>query len=254
MRCKSSQLASMVATAYTDFAANFRRETATTRRRDMSATATRPDTSYFLRKLHSLSGIVPVGAFLAEHFWSNSAVLVGARQYDETSQTLQTIPFRIFVEWAFIFLPILYHGAYGVYIWLSGKSNVSQYPWVKNWLYTAQRYTGLIAFAYIGWHLYTERWLTHGRSTYVTVAKDLANPWYFAFFLIGVLAASFHFGVGIWNFLCKWGLAATVRAQRAAGQLGLVVGLTFGLVGVLILLSFRLDWHPFASYVTSTVK
>jgi succinate dehydrogenase / fumarate reductase cytochrome b subunit len=217
----------------------------------MSATATRPDTSYILRKLHSLTGILPVGAFLAEHFWSNSSVLVGARQYDETSQTLQTIPFRIFVEWAFIFLPILYHGGYGVYIWLRGKSNTSEYPWVKNWLYTMQRYTGLIAFAYIGWHLYTERWLTHGTSTYATVERDLQNPWYLAFFVAGVLASSFHFGVGIWNFLCKWGLAATVRAQRAAGQLGVLVGVTFSVIGVLIILSFRFDWHPFASYVSS---
>jgi succinate dehydrogenase / fumarate reductase, cytochrome b subunit len=217
----------------------------------MSATASLPDSSYILRKLHSLSGVVPVGAFLAEHFWSNSTALVSARHYDETSQALQTIPFRIFVEWAFIFLPILYHGIYGIIIWLRGQSNVSEYPWVKNWLFTLQRYTGLIAFVYIGWHLYTERWLTHGKSTYATVAKDLANPWYFSFFMVGVLASSFHLGVGIWNFLCKWGLAATARAQRAAGQLGVVVGLAFGLVGVLILFSFRLDWHPFAWYLTS---
>ena len=155
----------------------------------MSATATRPDSSYFLRKLHSLSGVIPVGAFLAEHFWSNSTALVGARQYDETSQTLQAIPFRLFVEWAFIFLPILFHGVYGIYIWLRGQSNVSQYPWVKNWLFTLQRYTGLIAFAYIGWHLYTERWITHGRSTYATVATDFANPWYLAFFVVGVLVS-----------------------------------------------------------------
>jgi succinate dehydrogenase / fumarate reductase cytochrome b subunit len=217
----------------------------------MSATESRPDSSYFLRKLHSLSGVIPVGAFLAEHFWSNSTALVGVRQYDETSRTLQAIPFRIFVEWAFIFLPILFHGGYGIYIWLCGQSNVSRYPWVKNWLFTLQRYTGLIAFAYIGWHLYTERWITHGRSTYATVAKDLANPWYFAFFVVGVLASSFHLGIGIWNFLCKWGLAATARAQRAAGQLGVLVGCTFGIVGVLIILSFRLDWHPFSWYVIS---
>jgi succinate dehydrogenase / fumarate reductase cytochrome b subunit len=217
----------------------------------MSATTTRPDSSYFLRKLHSLTGIVPVGAFLAEHFWSNSTALVGPHQYDETSQALQTIPFRIFVEWAFIFLPILFHGVYGVYIWLTGQSNVSQYPWVKNWLYTLQRYTGLIAFAYIGWHLYTERWLTHGKSNYASVASDMTNPWYVAFFLAGVLASSFHLGVGIWNFLCKWGLAATVRAQRAAGQLGVAVGLIFSVVGVLIVASFRWNWHPFAWYVTS---
>jgi len=214
----------------------------------MSATTTRPDSSYLLRKLHSLSGLIPVGAFLAEHFWSNSAVLVSPDKYNSVSQELQTIPFRPFVELFLIALPILFHGGYGVYIWLAGKSNLSQYPWVKNWLYTLQRYTGLIAFAYIGWHIYTERWLTHGRSTYDTVYSDLQNPWYLAFFVVGILASSFHLGVGIWNFLCKWGLAATVRAQRAAGGLGAVVGFTFSVVGILILISFRFDWHPFQSY------
>jgi succinate dehydrogenase / fumarate reductase, cytochrome b subunit len=214
----------------------------------MSSTATQPDSSYLLRKLHSLSGIVPVGAFLAEHFWSNSAVLVSPEKYNEVSRDLQTIPFRPLVEWTFIFLPLLYHAGYGVYIWLRGDSNVSSYPWVKNWLYTLQRYTGLIAFVYIAWHLYTERWLTHGHSTYESVAEDLSNPLFFGFMLLGVLVSSFHLGVGIWNFLCKWGLAATVRAQRAAGQFGVLVALAFSLVGVLILVSFRLDWHPFLSY------
>jgi succinate dehydrogenase / fumarate reductase, cytochrome b subunit len=215
----------------------------------MSATASQPETDYFLRKLHSLTGIIPVGAFLAEHFWSNSYALVGAAQYDAKSQELQTIPFRLVVEWLFIFLPMLYHGGYGIYIWLRGKSNVSQYPWVGNWLYTAQRYTGLIAFLYIGWHLYTERWLTHGKSTYADVEDLLQNPYALAFMLIGVLASSFHLGVGIWNFLCKWGLTATVSAQRAAGGLGALVGITFSVVGVLIVLSFRLNWHPFDFYL-----
>jgi succinate dehydrogenase cytochrome b subunit len=216
----------------------------------MSATETQPDSSYFLRKLHSFTGLLPVGAFLAEHFWSNSAALVGARKYDDVSQELQTIPFRLIVEWGAIFLPMLFHGGYGVYIWWQGKSNVSAYPWVGNWLYTAQRYTGLIAFAYIGWHLYTERWLTHGKSTYANVAQDMQNPWYLTFFIVGVLASSFHLGAGIWNFLCKWGLAATARAQQAAGRLGALVGITFSVVGILIILSFRLNWHPFAFYMT----
>jgi succinate dehydrogenase / fumarate reductase cytochrome b subunit len=214
----------------------------------MSASASRPDNSYLLRKLHSISGLIPVGAFLAEHFWSNSAALVSPEKYDQVSRELQTIPFRLFVEWGAIFLPMLFHGGYGIYIWLKGQSNISQYPWVKNWLYTMQRYTGLIAFAYIGWHLYTERWLTHGKSTYASVEHDLQNPWYLAFFVVGILASSFHLGVGIWNFLCKWGLAATVRAQRAAGQLGVLVGVAFSVVGILILVSFRLHWHPFEWY------
>src|SRR5260370_38979359 len=103
---------------------------------------TRSDSSYLLRKLHSLSGLIPVGAFLAEHFWSNSAILVSAQKYDSVSQELQTIPFRPFVELFLIMLPILFHGGYGVYFFLEGKSNTSQYPWVINWLDTLQRSPG----------------------------------------------------------------------------------------------------------------
>jgi hypothetical protein len=55
--------------------------------------------------------------------------------------------------------------------------------------------------------------------------------------------------VGIWNFLCKWGLAATAKAQRAAGALGAMVGFAFSMVGVLIVLSFWLNWHPFDFYL-----
>src|SRR5437016_6617594 len=186
----------------------------------MSATATQPDSSYLLRKLHSFTGLLPVGAFLAEHFWSNSAALVSAEKYNATSEELQTIPFRLIVEWGGIFLPLLFHGGYGIYIWLRGKSNVSAYPWVGNWLYLAQRYTGIIAFAYIGWHLYTERWLTHGKSTYANVAEDMQNPWYLVFFIVGVLASSFHLGGGPWCCSCKRGPAATVGAQQPSGGLG----------------------------------
>jgi succinate dehydrogenase / fumarate reductase, cytochrome b subunit len=215
----------------------------------MSATATRPETDYLLRKLHSLTGIIPVGAFLAEHFWSNSYALVSKDAYNAKSYELQTIPFRAAVEWLAIFLPLLYHGGYGIFIWLRGKSNVSAYPWVGNWLYTTQRYTGLIAFVYIGWHLYTERWATGGKSTYADVEILMQNPWALAFMFVGVVASSFHLGVGIWNFLCKWGLAATTRAQRAAGALGALVAISFSAIGILIVLSFWLNWHPFDSYL-----
>jgi succinate dehydrogenase / fumarate reductase cytochrome b subunit len=214
----------------------------------MPAQVTRPDTSYLLRKLHSLSGIVPVGAFLAEHFWSNSSALVSIEQYNKISYELQTISFRVFVEALFIWLPILYHGGYGVYLWLGGKSNISDYPWVGNWLYTLQRYTGLVAFAYIGWHVYIERFLTSGKSTYADMERTLANPYALAFTVAGIVASSFHLGIGIWNFLCKWGLAATVQAQRAAARLGVLVGLAFSLIGILIVVSFRLNWHPFEFY------
>jgi succinate dehydrogenase / fumarate reductase, cytochrome b subunit len=137
----------------------------------MSAQAVQPDHSFLLRKLHSLSGLIPVGAYMADHLFENSFSLVSPEKYNEASRSLQTIPWRLPLEIGIIWLPILYHAAYGFYIWYRGKINVSQYPWVGNWMFTLQRWTGLVAFFFLGWHLYTERFLTHGLSTYAIV-KD----------------------------------------------------------------------------------
>jgi len=92
----------------------------------------------------------------------------------------------VLAEWAFIFLPILFHGGYGIYIWLRGESTYCAISVDENWLYTFQRYTGVIAFAYIGWHVYTQRWVTHGLSTYGEVAQQMRNPWAFRFHVVGV--------------------------------------------------------------------
>jgi succinate dehydrogenase / fumarate reductase cytochrome b subunit len=216
----------------------------------MSAAEAQLDHSqFFWRKLHSLTGIFPVGIYLADHLWSNSYALVGSAQYDLKSQELQTVPWRLGVEIAVIWLPILYHSLYGVYIWIKGKNNVSQYPWVGNWMFTLQRYTGLLAFAFIAFHFYTERISTHGKSTFDQVHGALQDPFYFWFYLLGVLACSVHFGVGIWNFACKWGLAATRRSQRAAGYLGGAVAVIFSLVSIVIVIGLRYDWHPFDFYI-----
>jgi succinate dehydrogenase / fumarate reductase cytochrome b subunit len=217
----------------------------------MAAPGAQADYSFFWRKLHSLSGIIPVGAYMADHIWENSYSLVGSANYNEASHALQTVPWRLPLEVGIIWLPILYHAFYGFYVWYRGKTNVSQYPWVGNWMFTSQRWTGLIAFFFIGWHIYTERLVSHGMSTYSSVQADMQNPWFFGFFLLGVTACSFHLGVGIWNFMCKWGLAATVRSQRAAGYLGVAVALILIVMSVMIVVCFRYGWHPLDSYLAA---
>lgn len=219
----------------------------------MGASAAQVDHSFFWRKLHSLTGIIPIGAYLADHIWSNSYALVGAENYNHTSLELQSVPWRLPLEICIIWLPLLYHAVYGFIIWSRGKNNVSAYPWVGNWMFTIQRWTGLLAFLFIGWHLYDERFKTHGMSTYMDVYNTMQNPWFFAFFLIGVTACSVHLGVGIWNFLCKWGLAATVKAQRAAGLLGTAVGAALVVMSVTIVICFRYGLHPLNSYI-QTIK
>jgi succinate dehydrogenase / fumarate reductase, cytochrome b subunit len=77
--------------------------------------------TFVLRKLHSLLGIIPIGAFLVEHLLSNFEALKGPAAYGAQVKFLNSLPLVRVLEWAFIFLPILYHGLYGIWIWLRGK-------------------------------------------------------------------------------------------------------------------------------------
>src|SRR5271165_4961204 len=108
--------------------------------------------SFLLRRLHSLSGIVPVGLFLIEHFISNAFATRGPAGYTKQVELLSSFPFVVGLELFGIWLPILYHALYGFYIWYRGEGNVGEYPWTGNWLYTSQRWTGTIAFFYMVWH------------------------------------------------------------------------------------------------------
>ena len=114
--------------------------------------------SFFLRRLHSLAGIVPVGAFLFEHILvSNSTAISGPAAYARQVRFLANLPLVFFLELFGIWLPIVFHALYGFYIWYRGDGNTMEYPWTGNWMYTAQRWTGGIAFVYILWHTWTMR-------------------------------------------------------------------------------------------------
>lgn len=200
--------------------------------------------SFLLRRLHSLSGIIPIGAFLVEHYISNTEAMKGPAAYNATVKFLNSLPFVLFLEWGLIFLPLLYHALYGFYIWFRGDSNVSSYPWMGNWMYTAQRWTGGIAFAYIVYHTYTLRFTgvhlaTNPDAGFNKVyAELLGNPWVIAFYVVGILAASWHFAYGIWLFCAKWGITTGEKAQRRLGYVCLAIGLVMVGLGMYSLTGF----------------
>src|SRR5262249_38448458 len=113
--------------------------------------------SFFWRRLHSLTGIVPVGAFLLEHFISNAFATNEPRAYGEQVQFLLGLSFVLGLEIVCIYIARLFPSLYGFYIWFRGEANVRDYPWAGNFMYSAQRWTGAIAFIYMGWHTYTMR-------------------------------------------------------------------------------------------------
>lgn len=198
---------------------------------------------FLLRRLHSLSGIIPIGAFLVEHFVSNAYATNGPHAYATQIKFLNSLPFVPFLEWIFIYIPILYHALYGIYIWYRGESNVISYPWQGNWMYTAQRWTGIITFAYIIQHVYYLRFsgprlLEYPGAGFGKVQQELMNPWMLAFYIVAIICASWHFAYGIWLFCAKWGIAQGERARRKVGGVCLLIGLLFVIVGMVTVRAF----------------
>jgi len=200
--------------------------------------------SFVLRRLHSLTGIVPIGAFLLEHFISNSEAIRGAAAYNDQVKFLTSLPFVAVLEWGFIFLPLLYHGLYGFYIWYRGESNVGEYPWTGNWLYTAQRWTGAIAFFYILYHTYYMRFtgvhLMSGgyNAAFWKVQHEFQNPWAVAAYVVGITAASWHFAYGVWLFAAKWGITVGERARKRFGYLCLALAVVLVTIGLVTIRAF----------------
>ncbi|MGM0874830.1 MAG: succinate dehydrogenase, partial [Bacillota bacterium] len=109
------------------------------------------------RRLHSLLGVIPVGLFLIQHLVVNNFATRGAEAFNEAAHFMEMLPFRYVLETVVIFLPLLYHAIYGVYIAFTAKNNVSNYGYLRNWLFMLQRVTGIITFIFVAWHVWETR-------------------------------------------------------------------------------------------------
>jgi succinate dehydrogenase / fumarate reductase, cytochrome b subunit len=205
--------------------------------------------SFFWRRLHSLSGIIPVGAFLLEHFISNAFATRGPYAYADQVKFLTGLPFVQLLEVFGIYIPLLFHSLYGFYIWFHGQANVSDYPWAGNFMYSAQRWTGAIAFLYIGWHTYTMRFagihlLTNSQAAFHKVQMELQNPWAATFYVIGITAASWHFAYGLYLFCAKWGITVSDKSRKVMARVSLLVALTLIAIGMATMRAFfRSEWR-----------
>ena len=196
-----------------------------------------------------MSGIVPVGLFLIEHFVSNAFATNGPKAYADQVKFLTGLPFVLWLEIIGIYIPLAYHSLYGFYIWFRGKSNVTDYPWAGNFMYSAQRWTGAITFFYIGWHTYTMRFsgihlLTHSQAAFHKVQMELQSPWAGAFYVIGITAASWHFAYGLYLFCAKWGITVNERSRKVMGRVCIGLAVALIAIGMATLSAFfRPQWE-----------
>jgi succinate dehydrogenase cytochrome b subunit len=199
--------------------------------------------TFVLRKLHQLSGIVPLGIFLLEHFYTNSKALSGPADFNEAVKDLQSIPYILFVEICGIFIPLIYHAVYGLVITWEARPNNLDYPYPRNWFYLIQRITGVILFFFITFHVLNFRFgLIPGLNTisvahspnqaFDIVSREFRLIPIFLIYMIGITATVWHFANGIWLFMVDWGITIGERAQRLTGYACIAFGAVLLLVGI----------------------
>jgi succinate dehydrogenase / fumarate reductase cytochrome b subunit len=183
---------------------------------------------FLLRRLHSLTGLV-FGGYLVVHLIVNAALIQGGvgplDVYQQQVDKIHALPFLIAIEWIFIFLPIIYHTIYGIWITVTGQPNVANYGYLKNWFYLWQRISAMIIVAFLIFHVLGMRGVfghalefdaTH--ATVSTVRHMRAHwiiPW--IIYPIGILASCFHLANGLWTAAITWGLTVSAGAQRRWG-------------------------------------
>ncbi|MCX5658824.1 MAG: hypothetical protein NTW19_03780 [Planctomycetota bacterium] len=201
---------------------------------------------FLLRRLHSLTGILPVGVFVCFHLFTNFQMVFGTFQHEV--EWIHSLPALLITEVFGLWLPIAFHAALGLAYTFGGLPNTRTYKYGDNWRYTLQRTTGMLALIFIFFHIATLRWgwtffglidtpfvvtgphgsqlalastamAFQGESTGHLVAVT-------SLYVIGVYSVVYHWANGLWTAAITWGLTVSVASQKRWGAVCLGLGLT----------------------------
>jgi len=191
---------------------------------------------FLLRRLHSLTGIL-FGGYLVIHLIVNATMIQGGNVFQTQVDKIHSLPFLTVIEWTFIYLPIIFHTVYGIWITFAARQNVFDYPYGKNIFYTLQRISAIIIVGFMLFHVLGMKGLLGNvlafepaRATLSTV-RHINVHWTVAYLVypIGVLASTYHLANGFWTAAITWGLTISESAQRRWGYVCVFIFLlTFG--------------------------
>lgn len=182
-------------------------------------------TTFLLRKLHQLTGIVPLGIYFFVHMYTNSTAMSGARVFNEHVQSIHDMPYLLFIEIFGIYIPLLFHSVYGVLISTEARPNVLRYGYDRNWFYFFQRATGIFLFLFLFFHILNLRFglipgLTmtpvagNADRAFAIVAGELSKGWVMFVYALGVIATAWHLAYGFFLFAVDWGIVIGEKAQK----------------------------------------
>ena len=202
-------------------------------------------TTFYLRRLHSLVGLLALGILLFEHIFTNSMAIGGPKALNGALAMMELIPHPIFVaiEVTCIGVPLLFHAIYGIYIALQAKNNPSHYGYVRNWQFALQRWTAWYLVVFLLWHVFYLRIFVKG-ITGTPISYELlqtyftSHPVFTVLYILGMFAAIFHFTNGITTFCMTWGIAKGPRVQSVINVLSMCLCAVLCLVTLVFMGSY----------------
>ena len=194
-------------------------------------------TDFYIRRIHSILGIVPIGIFLCLHLTLNSSAILGVDAWSAVIDGMRNVPFIILGELFIIAVPILFHAIYGFYIVYLSDMPLLRYQYVKNWMFILQRVTAVITTIFVIYHVLFVRILTDSTLDVMSaMANALQTPVGFILELIGIWASIYHFTNGIFTFLVTWGVLQGDRIQKVVSFLTMLLCAALCLLALIILI------------------
>lgn len=220
---------------------------------------------FWLRRVHSLMGLV-FGAYVTVHLLVN-ATGFWPRAYQQNVDHIHSLePMLPLIEIVAIFIPLLIHALYGIYItWAGVKFNTMKYNYGGNVRYTMQRWAGIVLLLFLIYHVGTlHKWglalfgvkgypLFNGQNAaYQSTAAAIKTPYHSAalnvavigFYLLGTWSAVFHWANGLWTSAIAWGLTTTANSQRKWGHVCFMFGCGMFLIGTMAWVAFGVSGDP----------
>jgi len=179
------------------------------------------DSHFLLRRIHSLTGVVPVGLFLVYHLYLQLYLHYGAEIYNKEVNSFYESPLATWALVIVVYIPLLFHSLLGVLLVFENKVQPS-YTYFSHLLYLLQRISGIGVLLFIIAHVWNAKlgpwiagtWGTHFEHLSSGFADPETGMLTKTVYLLGVLGAVFHFANGLNTFCITWGIALTPASQK----------------------------------------
>ncbi|MEO7108838.1 MAG: hypothetical protein ABI183_00255 [Polyangiaceae bacterium] len=205
-----------------------------------------------VRRLHSLSGVVPLGVFLVEHLWATSGAIRGRVVFDARVIWLDHLRVGTLFEIVFILVPLLFHAGYGVVLAFEKKDDPDRYPYADRHFRFLLRASGLLSLVFIAWHVWElplQRLLAKipAADLFDLLSLHLATtvsgvPWRAIGYFLGLFLTVFHFSYGMVSFVySERQVRDPQQLRRWAFRFGALGAILF-VIGGATILSLASGW------------